>query len=299
MKSVLSIIIPVFNTGNSASDLVHYIIKNTNLNYEIILIDDGSTDDSFDVLKQIKHPKVKLYRTKNSGPSNARNFGIKKSSGKYLLFLDSDDSISSNYISSMVEAISQPKTALASAPIRYFRIKTNTTTDLFATQPLKKSSNDTKIQYILKLLARDGRLYSAVNKIFHRDLIEKHQLHFDSKLNFAEDTKFVLEYLSHASGKIKFLSDVFYIYNYGTETSIVSNSSLIWSNWLKSYQFLRSWASPLKFPKDHLLLYKIYFRWRISHSLAVARSSKPLRQKLQHLDPARLFLASLIVKFRH
>ena len=85
-----SIIVPVYNTSKYLEICLNSIFKQTNQDYEIICINDGSTDNSLDVLKKYKEDII-IIDQKNQGLSMARNNGVKKAKGKYILFLDSDD----------------------------------------------------------------------------------------------------------------------------------------------------------------------------------------------------------------
>ena len=91
MKKV-SIIIPLYNEEKYIKDAINSILEQDYSNYEIIVIDDGSTDNSYNIVNNIKDKRIKLFRfKKNKGVGEARNLGIKKASGDYLAFLDADD----------------------------------------------------------------------------------------------------------------------------------------------------------------------------------------------------------------
>ena len=91
----ISFIIPVFNTEEYVKKCIESVIDQTYKNIEIIVIDDGSTDNSLKICNEIgmKDNRIKIYHKENGGLSSARNYGIKKASGDYLYFLDSDDYI--------------------------------------------------------------------------------------------------------------------------------------------------------------------------------------------------------------
>ena len=90
-----SIIIPAFNVESYIHECINSIInQEIDFNdYEIIIVDDGSTDNSANIAKEFvnNHPTVKYFYKNNGGLSSARNYGIKKASGDYIIFLDSDD----------------------------------------------------------------------------------------------------------------------------------------------------------------------------------------------------------------
>ena len=91
----VSIIIPFYNGENFCEKIFDMIFKQTYTNYEVICIDDGSTDNTLKILKSIEksNSKVKVYSQKNTGPGLARKLGFQKSTGDIILFYDSDDSL--------------------------------------------------------------------------------------------------------------------------------------------------------------------------------------------------------------
>ena len=97
---LVSVIIPVFNTGNDCLKLLGCLLNSTHKNIEIICIDDGSKDDSYKVLSDFakKHSQVTVKTQKNGGPSAARNTGIKLAKGDYISFIDSDDLVTEDFI---------------------------------------------------------------------------------------------------------------------------------------------------------------------------------------------------------
>lgn len=102
-KPIVSIIIPVWNSGLILAETVNSVSET--VPYEIIIVDDGSTDPiTLKTINQFKdNPKIKIIHQPNSGTTSARNAGVKISTGDYLLFLDSDDLIEPNFCTKMVE----------------------------------------------------------------------------------------------------------------------------------------------------------------------------------------------------
>lgn len=92
-KIDISIIIPVYNTAEYLHDCYDSIAKQSFSNFEIIFINDGSTDDSLDILKEIEFldHRIKIYNKNNEGQAIARNIGIEKANGEFIVFIDSDD----------------------------------------------------------------------------------------------------------------------------------------------------------------------------------------------------------------
>ena len=104
-----SFIIPAYNSANHIERCIESIVQQkTNKKYEIILINDGSTDNLKDIVTDlmIKYPKIiKYYEQDNQGVSVARNYGVKKSSGEYITFVDADDKISNNFFNKLNKTI--------------------------------------------------------------------------------------------------------------------------------------------------------------------------------------------------
>ena len=188
----ISIIIPVFNTAKYLPDCLNSVTGQTYSNLEIILVDDGSTDDSKKIADTYakKDQRIKVIHQKNQGQSAARNAGLKIATGEFINFVDSDDQIKPTFIDSLLE-LYEADTSLAVCGHQYHWVKKNTSKNLYQSPLRPRRHHETKKVYVLKLLAKDGRLYSCNNKLFKVSIIKDHQLKFDQKLNFAEDTKFM------------------------------------------------------------------------------------------------------------
>lgn len=111
MDDLISVIVPVYNVETYLTDCLESIISQTYRNLEIILVDDGSTDDSHSILQKYadKDNRIKLIRIDNCGQSKARNLGLNIATGKYILFVDSDDVIGKNHVNSMYIAVKETK----------------------------------------------------------------------------------------------------------------------------------------------------------------------------------------------
>lgn len=99
MDVKVSVIIPCYNHGIYIQEAINSVLSQTIDNYEIIVVNDGSTDQfTNEFLSKYTHPKVQIFKTRNKGVSHARNFGIRRAKGKYILPLDADDKIGSEYL---------------------------------------------------------------------------------------------------------------------------------------------------------------------------------------------------------
>jgi glycosyltransferase involved in cell wall biosynthesis len=116
----VSVIIPTFNRADCVTEAIHSVQVQTEQDSEILIVDDGSTDDTGRVLKSLAaaDSRIQCYTKPNSGPAGARNFGLAKASGQFLAFLDSDDLWPSEYLTTMITALeSRPEFGAAYAQI--------------------------------------------------------------------------------------------------------------------------------------------------------------------------------------
>ena len=107
---MISFIVPVFNNSKTIDKVINSILsqENNNLEYEIIIVNDGSTDNINLKMEQYKNNnKIKYFIKENSGVADTRNFGVEKSTGKYIIFVDGDDYISKSMLKDIEDYVNQ------------------------------------------------------------------------------------------------------------------------------------------------------------------------------------------------
>lgn len=279
MKSPLvSVIVPVYNTGKVAKKVISQLLKQSYQNIEIVVIDDGSTDDSLVRLQELagKERRVKLFHQKNAGVSAARNAGIERARGEYMVFVDSDDEVKPEFIAKLVEAMNDPDVAVTLTGKVHENLQDERRTKVVAKPRRERKKREKIANYMMYLLLLDGRMYSVTNKIFRADVIRKLGLEFEEGRDFAEDTKFVLDYLQFQPGEIRFIPEALYIYKFGTETSIVRGAATKWENWQRSYDDLKEWVRETGGGgfRSWILLHLVKLRWRVSYVRSKRRARK-------------------------
>lgn len=233
----VSIIVPVYNVEKYLESCLKSLTHQTLKEIEIICVNDGSADKSLDILKEYekRDKRIKVISQDNAGRSVARNVGIKKASGQYIMFCDSDDKFDRCMCEKMVAVMEKYKTDVAVCGIAI---------EYEAHSEIKDSDD---IYYRLKFFGKtfvDDNIIrrtdaSVCNKIFRKDLIKKYQLEFPEKLN-NEDYYFYNAYMSIAK-TCYFLNRKLYKY-IRHEGSIMSDN------------FSKNIYSP-----DHLLIAKKLF----------------------------------------
>ncbi len=269
----ISVIIPIYNTAKYLPACLDSIINQTYKNLEIILIDDGSTDDSSKIINDYakKDKRIKTVHQENAGQSAARNKGLDLTTGDYIYFTDSDDEIDLTFLEKHIKSFKKD-TSLTVCGIHYKRLNQDSVNDVYINPLRSRKPKEDKKAYLLYLLAVDGRMYSSTNKLFDAKIAKT--LRFDTSLNFAEDTKFVYDYLAQKSGEPSFILEPLYIYNFGTETSTIKHSATKWSNWQTAYKNLKSWLGKRPTIKAKFWLHMVHLRWRISFVRSCRRAKK-------------------------
>jgi glycosyltransferase involved in cell wall biosynthesis len=117
---LVSIIIPAFNSALTISDTLNSILAQSYINWEALVIDDGSTDDLENFIKRFTDPRIKYFYKENGGVASARNFGIKNAGGDYIAFLDSDDIWHSDKLRESINVLIDEKSDLVYTDILMF-----------------------------------------------------------------------------------------------------------------------------------------------------------------------------------
>ena len=210
-EKLVSIIIPAYNCQNTIIETIESIEMQTYTNCEIIIINDGSTDETSKVLKNLskKYSNLIIKNIKNAGVSNARNIGIELANGEYIMFADADDMYVKDTVSIMLEKI------------------TNNGVDMVSCGYQKKSDTDGKLvdKYIDKKIydnieayiqdTQSAELFNVVwNKIYRNDIIKLHNITFHVNNDFGEDLCFNIDYIRNCKSAMN-IPEILYIYKYG------------------------------------------------------------------------------------
>lgn len=168
----LSIIVPVYNVERYLRRCIDSILKQTFRDFEVILINDGSTDNSRTICNEYKRldTRINIINQKNGGLSSARNEGLKKANGEYIAFVDSDDYISNNMFMKMMKLANEYNCDIVSCGYRRFEGKFCTNEES-SEQIFKFSNREALNNYLLNYDDKDRKMDTVVwNKIYRRTL---------------------------------------------------------------------------------------------------------------------------------
>lgn len=259
-KSLISIILPVYNCEKYLNKCLESLINQTYPNIEILCINDGSTDNSLEILQKYANldNRVKVFSQKNSGPAKSRNVGLKHMTGEYLMFCDSDDWYEPNMCEIMLNAMLENDVDIACCESNVIveDLLEIRKCSLIYNKNLCKASGVEKI--------KDFNLNLSVllwNKILKIDLIKKYKIDFPTGLE-SDDACFLWKYFSVAKDFI-FVKQKLYNYvirknsvmdNFHKDTSLkhLSDCVKILENF---YEFLKLHKLEKKFKKYILNLF--------------------------------------------
>lgn len=167
---LISIVVPVYNVEKYLDECIDSLIKQTYTSIEIILVDDGSKDKSSIICDKWKEKdtRINVIHKNNGGLSDARNKGIEKSTGKYITFIDSDDTVSSDFIEYLYNLIKKYGTRIS---ICSHTIIGKTGKELPETIE-KKEFNMTKLEALDRLLCENGFSVSSCGKLYEKSLFD-------------------------------------------------------------------------------------------------------------------------------
>ncbi len=195
---LFSVIIPAYNCEKSIRHTVDSIISSGLTDYEIIIVNDGSTDNTASVCNSFcsQYSFIKYSEQENSGVSAARNRGMSIATGEYILFFDADDTAEENSFSECVNIIESEKPDILVFGMSFDYYKNG---KLYRRDKLVPEQagilNKTQIQAELESLYNTNSLSSACNKLFRRDLISDNNILFNTNYFLMEDFLFSLECL--------------------------------------------------------------------------------------------------------
>lgn len=200
----VSVIVPVYNSELYLNQCVDSILAQTYSDYEVLLIDDGSTDQSSRVCDEYASmdSRVRTIHTANMGVSHARNVGIELACGEFIAFVDSDDYISSDLLLSLVQKMdADPELDFVQFSMDRF--------DEAGVFYKEESVSTTMI--LADFIESDNYIGSVCVSMMKTAIIQNASLRFNSSLKLGEDQAFVYEYLSHCRRCAK-VSDIYYHY---------------------------------------------------------------------------------------
>lgn len=213
----VSIVIPAYNASSVIEKCVQSILKQTYAFFEIIIINDGSSDNTLDICRKMSSidDRIKIVDKVNSGVSDSRNIGIKQASGKYIMFIDADDYIDKDMLDKMINIFKENNDVdmVVSGYFKEYKNKTIIKTNC------KKVVNGIEFK---KMIINDDIIPALWGKLYKTSIVKKYLL--NKSLRMAEDFDYLMK-LSEELSNVQLLSESYYHY-VQSDGSVTSNCSL-------------------------------------------------------------------------
>lgn len=199
----VSIIVPVYNREKTIGPCLASILSSEFKEFEVLLIDDGSTDFTRDVCEKFasKDERIKFFHKSNEGVSAARNLGLSNAEGEWITFVDSDDAITPSHLNAMEceydEAIDMIMTGHTGGKIVDGKLMVN---DLQCSSQDVETSPSAAAYLFNDFMPFKNPVFPIWNKFFKRRILFEHRIFFDTTMSLGEDQVFLCDYLQHAKG---------------------------------------------------------------------------------------------------
>lgn len=256
---LVSIIIPVYNAEKFLKECLDSILLEQDINKEIIVVDNGSTDNSKKVVEDylINHKDIVLLEEKNKGVSYARNTGIKASRGQYICFLDADDYLYPNVLKDLLEATNKEENVdLVIGNYTYLNGKQKLESDL----PTKTITSEVVSNLVSLMPLCDWAVWG---KLYRRNLIVNNNIFFNTNYITCEDCDFLFNYLDYTN-TISLIKKVVLFYRNDVTSSLTKQKSflatksefMVLASKIESYASSNNWSAVSYFSKSLLLKVK-------------------------------------------
>lgn len=201
----ISVIIPVYNAEGFIEKCIKSIQAQTFQNFEIVVVNDGSKDSTFEILKKLakEDPRIIIIDQKNGGVSSARNTALKWATGKYLTMVDADDDLPENALKSMIDLMKEDVDLVIGS---HMQVKIRKIPYIEPNVEFNKEEINDNFRKV------DPKIWFPWAKLFRRSVVTKNNLVYDTNISYGEDHIFNLAYIKNMTGKIVCTNQI--VYNY-------------------------------------------------------------------------------------
>lgn len=280
----ISIIVPIYNAEKFIRKCVDSLLNQTKKELEFILINDGSTDSTHEILKTYKDKRIKYFKNKNQGIGKTRNFGIEKATGKYIIFIDSDDYIEPTTCEELYNKAKEEKSDIVICD--FFKVYDDGSQEeinlpSFKTTKLKDSPN----------ILLDINL-SPWNKIYSTKLIKDNNIRFAEGIKY-EDVPFVAEALDRANKIAKLDKKLNYYVIHGNSETTVRDKRIF--DILKIVDIIRKYFKNKTYMNDIVdrLTVRIVTNYNIQQ-----RQQKDIKVGMEFIDDAFAYLKKEVPNYK-
>ena len=248
MNPIVTVVIPLYNAEKYIAETLQSVLAQTYPNIEVLVIDDGSTDDSLVIAKTYESEKVKVFSQPNKGASAARNYGLREAKGDYIQFLDADDLLSSNKIEEQVKVLVEQPSKVALCPTIHFfdgdKLPDNQEEDEWFYE-----FTDNPSKFLIKLYGgyeTEGGMIQPNSWLTPRNIVEKVGF-WNEQLSLDDDGEFFCRVVLVSTGVVFTPSVINYYRKFNNNRNLSSK---------KNEKAVRSALLSLELKQKHLLPFK-------------------------------------------
>lgn len=236
MNSLVTFILPVYNAENTLKRCLDSILKQTYCDYEVIIVDDGSVDDSGKICDSysLNDNRFRVVHKENAGVASARQLGVSLASGEYVIHIDSDDWIESNMLSDMMNEIGDADILVSDY---YYNTKHG--------QPYVRQVDCTTSEELLEKIIKGEVFGSLWHKLIRRNLYQN--IEFNTDLTFCEDQLLLFKILTTYQCKVINLHKAYYHYECNDGSITQRTDREYFDNKIKYEDYALQVLSPLSF----------------------------------------------------
>lgn len=254
---MISIIVAVYNVEKYIENTLKSIVNQDYADFELVIVDDGSTDKSVEVINEFlnrKNINWKLIKKENGGQSSSRNVGLRNASGEYIVFMDSDDVIAGDFLSKLKDALDKNDCEFSFCNFDFVKQQIPPKdTDLRVKRYEKKE--------LLNVFLRRSINFVLPSMMFKKEFLLKNKLLFDERIRFSEDQMFIWNVIIQSKNSV-YLYNKMYGY-YVREKSIMTASP--YNKIMNGHEIYRDFCENLNnnYPMYHDVIKYILPRWQI------------------------------------
>ncbi|NLN32977.1 MAG: glycosyltransferase family 2 protein [Flavobacteriaceae bacterium] len=289
---MFSVIIPLYNKAKYIQRAIESVLNQTYQNFEIIIVNDGSTDESMEIVSLIslEDKRIKLISQENHGVSSARNMGIANASYDYIAFLDGDDFYHNNFLEVIFNLIQKHDSIEVISSFISVNKEFKEINHIEYFQVLKKD--------FFKLLIRYHPLLSSSSTVIKKDLIVNNHLKFDINLKFGEDTDFWNQCVEASQQeRLIIIKTELACYDLNDSNTSITNSGLRLVQHTFFYKILNS-KKKCQMQGESLFKSFYVYMYYLSYykSIAALRLNDEIKQSFSKLEYRNYFIEFLLTK---
>lgn len=230
----ISIIVPVYNAEKYLHHCIDSILAQTFIDFELLLIDDGSKDLSGSICDKYarKDSRIRVFHKENGGVSSARNLGLDNAKGEWITFIDADDIVNQSYLTHLFMDVCEVVDFVV-AGFEYLASGNKVTYTTKFGNDIKESLS--KDYGLTRMYENSFWQWFICSKLFRRNIITRNLIKFDESFIYGEDRLFIMKYVCSINGKMCFSNHPIYKYRIHNDSAMGISKNNFDDNFIKGF----------------------------------------------------------------